>query len=57
MVSCEIWKEHAQVSFSKTIKIAQVRVQFEVFEKLKSVRSSKLRGKAYHYMLSLYINQ
>ncbi len=43
MVSSAIWKKHARVSFSKTIKIARVnltiegRVQFEVFEKLTSV--------------------
>ena len=35
MVSSAIWKKHARVSFSKTIKIT--RVQFEVFEKLTSV--------------------
>ena len=39
MVSSAIWKKHARVSFSKTIKIARVRrrVQFEVFEKLTNV--------------------
>ncbi len=33
IVSSAIWKKHARVSFSKTIKIARVQ-QFEVFEKL-----------------------
>ncbi len=39
MVSSAIWKKHARVSFSKTIKMHEFegRVQFEVFEKLTSV--------------------
>ncbi len=47
MVSSAIWKKHARVSFSKTIKIARVegRVEFEVSEKLTSVCFLKLHEK------------
>ena len=59
MVSSAIWKKHARVSFSKTIKIARAegRVQFEVFEKLTSVCFFKLHEKPYYYLLIIYMKK
>ncbi len=50
MVSSAIWKKHARVSFSKTIKI-------EVFEKLTSVCFFKLHEKPYYYLLIIYMKK
>ncbi len=64
MVSSAIWKKHARVSFSKTIKIARVnltiegRVQFEVFEKLTSVCFFQIaRENHYYYLLIIYMKK
>ena len=47
MVSSAIWKKHARVSFSKTIKI----------EKLTRACFSKLHEKPYYYLLIIHIEK
>ena len=56
MVSSAIWEKHAQVSFSKTYKIARVRrTNLCVFEKLMSACFPKFHEKPYYYLIIIYI--
>ena len=58
MVLSAIWEKHAQVSFSKTYKIAQVRRTSAICAFLKNSRVCvfpKFHKKPYYYLIIIYI--
>ena len=57
MVSSAIWKKYVRVCLPKTIKIAEGRVLFEVFERLTSACFSKLHEKPCYYSLIIYMTK